>query len=105
VQEVITAGMTASGAEADAWRAKANLPLVPTSEVALITADSICTAASVALNRDTEVNPSGSNTAYVIRVGADRFVAFDKSQRAAGRIYVFVYDASFSRRLALFSVN
>jgi hypothetical protein len=75
----------------------ADLPVVPDSEVTIVSDTAVCARASSALAL---ITPNGDpNTgAWVFRVGSTRYVAFNFLQKSARSPYLVVYDTAWVRK-------
>lgn len=77
------------------WRSSAQLPQVPAATVVFAATDSVCTRAA---NAAATLRGAGAQPypVWVIAVGPDRYVVFDKERKSAGRLLAAVFDTTFT---------
>jgi hypothetical protein len=100
-QSQLVAMVTASDTATVNYRNSINLPSTNASAVTLASDAATCLKAANAI---AAITPGGdpSPAAYVFKIGAQRFVAFNGRQKVHGSQYAYVFDKNFVR-LASFS--
>jgi hypothetical protein len=100
-QSQLVAMVTASDTATVNYRNRLNLPSTNANAVTLVSDAATCLKAANAL---ATITPGGdpSPAAYVFKISATRFVAFNGRQKVHGSQYAYVFDKNFVR-LASFS--
>ena len=95
-QSQLVAMVTASDTATVNYRNRLNLPSANASAVTLVSDPATCLKAANAI---ATITPGGdpSPAAYVFKIGANRFVAFNGRQKVHGSQYAYVFDKTFVR--------